>query len=283
MNIVRGNAYAKLNLTLDITGREGGYHMLDTLVCTVDLCDKIAIRKRKDRLVKITMHGGQFIPPEENNALRAGEMFVSAFQTTGADITVYKNIPVGAGMGGSSADAAGVLRLLAQLYEVADGAAVKALADSLGSDTGYLLTGGLARLTGRGERVERLGNAPPMHFLVSVPLSGVSTARCYQAYDDGGYAYSPRTAQAVKALLNGDIAESARYFSNALYEAAVSLDSAVYDTLIDLKCFSPLGAGMTGSGSACFALFDCFELCEWAKSRYKGKNRLYLVKSTDGF
>lgn len=279
MRIVRTNAYAKLNLTLDITGAEGGYHLLDSLVTTIDVSDRIVVKKRKDELVNVTMHGGDFIPPEENNALRAGELFVKSFKTGGADITIYKNIPVGAGMGGSSADAAGVLRAMATLYEIEDRAAVKALADALGSDTGYLLTGGFARLTGRGERVERLPFAEKLYFLIVCPREGVSTPLCYRAYDEGGYAYSPRTERAVGELTRGNVAECARFFSNALYEAATSLNASVRDALTDLKCLSPLGASMTGSGSACFALFENRELCEWAKSRYQGHHRVLIAKS----
>lgn len=277
MQIVRQNAYAKLNFTLDITGVAGGYHLLDSLVCTVNLCDKIVVKKRKDRLVNITMHGA-FVPPEENNALRAGELFVSRFQTTGADITVYKNIPIGAGMGGSSADAAGVLNALAALYEVNDGQTIKELADVLGSDTGYLLTGGMARITGRGERVEPLPT-PELWFLVLCPESGVSTAQCYRAYDEGGYSYSPRTQKACEEFAKGNFAEGARYFHNALYEAASSLNADVREALLDLKCFSPLGAGMTGSGSACFALFENRTFCEWARSRYRGKCRSFILNT----
>ncbi len=279
MRIVRTNAYAKLNLTLDVTGTQNGYHMLDTLVTTVDLSDRIVVKKRKDALCKITMHGGPFIPPEENNALRAAEAFVKAFQTDGADITVYKNIPVGAGMGGSSADSAGVLRAMGELYGVQDAPALKALADALGSDTGYLLTGGLARLTGRGECVERLPDGNKMFFLVLVPRDGISTPQCFREYDRLGEALSPRTQKAVDELLRGNIQESARYFSNALYGAACSLGSAVRDAHTDLRCFSPWGASMTGSGSACFALFENRELCEWAKSRYTGNCRAFVLQS----
>lgn len=277
MQIARQNAYAKLNLTLDITGAEGGYHLIDSLVCTVDLCDKIVVKKRKDRRVNITMHGA-FIPPEENNALRAGELFVSGFQTTGADITIYKNIPIGAGMGGSSADAAGVLNALAALYEVDDRHKIKELADMLGSDTGYLLTGGMARLTGRGEKVEPLPT-PDLWFLALCPESGVSTAQCYAKYDEGRYSYTPRAQKAIDEFAKGNVSEGARYFHNALYEAASSLDPAVRDALIELKCFSPLGACMTGSGSACFALFENRDLCEWARSRYRGKCRSFVLHS----
>lgn len=283
MNTVRGNAYAKLNLSLDITGVKDGYHQLDTLVCTVDLFDKIIITKRKDALVKLSMHGGgEDIFPEENNAYRAATAFVKAFGTCGAEIKIYKNIPIGAGMGGSSADAAGVLRLMAQLYGVRDQAAVKALADENGSDTGYLLTGGFARLTGRGEIIEPLGDLGRLNFLVLLPKEGVSTPRCFKAYDEGQYNYTPRTPQAVEALQRGNLREGAKYFFNALYESAASLNPAVREALTDLKCFSPLGAGMTGSGSGCFALFESAELCEWAKSRYTGACRAAVLKSVKG-
>lgn len=281
MHTVRKNAYAKLNLTLDITGAEGGYHLLDSLVCTVDLSDKIIVKKRKDGLVTIQMHGAD-VPPGENNALKAGELFVSVFQTTGADITVFKNIPVGAGMGGSSADAAGVLNALAALYEINDEPKLKELADTLGSDTGYLLTGGMARMRGRGEILEGL-DTPELYFLVLCPESGVSTGQCFAAYDEGSYSYSPRTQRACDEFKRGNLAQGARYFHNALYEAAASLNSNVRDALTSLKCFSPLGASMTGSGSASFALFENRELCEWARSRYRGNCRTFVLKSVPAY
>ena len=272
-------AYAKLNLTLDITGEEGGYHLLDSLVVTVDLYDTISVKKRNDGLVNVVMHGmgSEQIPPERNNAVRAGEAFVSRFHTTGADITIYKNIPVGAGLGGSSVDAAGVLQALAKLYHITDMGALKSLADELGSDTGYLLTGGLARLRGRGEIVEPLSITPQMHFLLLCPRSGVSTAECYARCQIK--AGVTRTQRAADELKRGNLEWAARLFGNDLYEPAKALNEEVGRTYIEAKSFSPLGAGMTGSGSAVFALFPTRELCEWAKSRYDGKARAYLVKS----
>lgn len=283
MNTARVNAYAKLNLTLDITGAENGYHMLDSLVVTIDLHDRIVAKKRKDNLVSVTMRGmgSESIPPEHNNALKAGEKFVERFGTTGANITVYKNIPVGGGLGGSSADAAGVLNAMAALYEIADAAALKELADGLGSDTGYLLQGGLARLGGRGERVERAENTPELWFLVLCPKTGVSTPECYAAYDELGIEHFPRTERVWKLLGEGNSEWAAKIFGNDLYDAAVSLNGSVADALYTLKCFSPWGAGMTGSGSACFAAFPTRELCEWAKSRYRGKCRAFVAKSID--
>lgn len=283
MNTVRVNAYAKLNLTLDITGKEGNYHLLDSLVTTIDLSDRIVARKRKDGLVSVTMRGmgSEAIPPEQNNAQRAGEAFVSAFGTKGAEITVYKNIPIGAGLGGSSADAAGVLNALALLYGIKDGAALKALADETGSDTGYLLTGGFARMRGRGDVVEPLGACPELHFLLVCPRRGVSTAECYRKADALPQNGSRSTEQALAALRGGNLAEAAKLFRNDLYPAARELEEDVGKALEEAQSFSPLGASMTGSGSGVFALFETAELCQWAASRYRGKFRVVCTRSTD--
>ncbi len=282
MNTVRLNAPAKINLTLDVLGEENGYHLLDSLVCTVSLSDRIVAKKRKDGLISVTMHGmgSESIPPECNNAQRAGEKFVSAFGTCGAEIAVYKNIPVGAGLGGSSADAAGVLRAMAKLYGIEDGGALKPLADELGSDTGYLLQGGFARLRGRGEQVEPLGAAPTLFLLLLAPKEGVSTAECYKKCD--AYPKSrPHTARALECLLAGNAEWAAKLFYNDLYPAAAELNPEVEEAFCALKGFSPWGTCMTGSGSGVFAVFETRELCEWAKSRYRGNCRAYVLKTEE--
>ncbi len=180
MNTVRVKSYAKINLTLDILGVKDGYHMIDSVVASIDLCDVITAKKRRDDLVSVTMHGegSESIEHGDNNAAKAAEAFVKKFETSGADVTVWKNIPMGAGLGGSSADVAGVLNAMAKLYKIDDFAAVKGIADSLGSDCGYMLTGGWARLSGRGEAVKRLDSNLKLVIGLLVPKSGVSTAQC---------------------------------------------------------------------------------------------------------
>ena len=155
---VRVKAYAKLNLTLNITGVSGGYHMLDSVVTSVDMHDLIVLKKRRAKLVSIIMRGqgSEDIPYDKNNAVKAAQLFIDNFGTNGADITVYKNIPMGLGVGGSSADAAGVLTGLSKLYGVNDLAGIKLLADKAGSDTRYMLSDGYARLAGRGNEVRQI-------------------------------------------------------------------------------------------------------------------------------
>lgn len=283
MNTIRLSAFAKLNLTLDVLGKDAlGYHSIDSLVTTVDLFDRIVVRRRRDKKISLTMHGlgSEGIPPEKNNAYLAAEHFSERFKTAGAEITVYKNIPIGAGLGGSSADAAGVLRALSKLYGIEDFSALKELADKLGSDTGYLLTGGARRLRGRGERVEKVGPFPPMHFLLLCPRANVSTKLCYQASDEFPPA-EPQTERALSYLLKGNLKEAAGFFSNGLYPAAKKLCPAVERAKEELESFSPLATCMTGSGSGVFALFESEELCAWAKSRYRGKSRAYILKTAE--
>lgn len=270
MKTVSVNAYAKVNFTLDILGREGGYHLLDSLVSTVSLFDSVTATARTDgkTTVSFTGVGAEGIPPR-NNALRAAEAFSDAFSMAGADITIDRKIPVGAGLGSSSADAAGVLRALAALHGISDMVRLKAIADSLGSDTGYLLTGGWARMTGRGEQIAPIADMPALSLLLLIPSAGVSTPQCFAAFDRRAETFSPLTEKAIDCLRR-EGAKGAYAFGNALTRAAEELNPEVAVLLSEAAKLSEYGFGMTGSGSACYAVFPSQEECLWARKRYQG-------------
>ena len=217
MDTVRVRAHAKINLTLDVVGTEGGYHLLDSLVTTVALADRIKARPRRDGAVCIRMHGmgSERILPQYNNAQLAAERFCAAFGTAGADIVIQKHIPIGGGLGGSSADAAGVLRALSALYAVTDMGAVKRIADG---------------------------------------------------FDALGKTYPPLTERALEAIRTG----KEGVFGNHLTEAACTLNGEIADALRALSAFSPCGAGMTGSGSACYAVFPSEAQARSAQARLRG-------------
>ncbi len=280
MDYARVKAYAKINLTLDITGVNGGYHMIDSLVASVDLADVIAAKKRKDGLVNVIMHGegSEAIPAESNNAVKAAEAFTDRFKSGGADITIWKNIPVGAGLGGSSADVAGVLKAMAKLYGVDDYTALKAVADGLGSDCGYMLSGGFARMTGRGNAVFPIGGGMKLNLVLLVPRGGVSTAACYKL-SDGYIKDGFSTSKAVDALICGDERALAQNLNNHLYGAAVRLNPYVEEAFGQLKQFDPLGVNMTGSGSGVYAVAENEQFARYIKSRYRGRHRLILTKT----
>jgi 4-diphosphocytidyl-2-C-methyl-D-erythritol kinase len=284
MRSIKIKSYAKVNLTLEITGVENGYHMLDSLVASIDLFDLLVLKKRKGKLSSVTMKGmgSEDIPPEKNNALKAAEAFSATFGTDGVDITVYKNIPIGGGLGGSSADIVGVLNGMAALYGIEDRARLKELADTLGSDTGYMLDGGFARIQGRGEQVTKLNLTNKLHFLLICPNTSVSAGECYRAFDSQPRTLEYRgcqTERCIDFLRENDLNEGGKYLMNDLFRAAYSLNNEVGKAYEEAQSFSPLGVTMSGSGSCVLAMFETRELCEWAKSRYKGKYRTYVVQT----
>lgn len=283
MNYVRIRSFAKINLTLDVLGKVGDYHLIDSVVATVDLCDVITVKRRKDKLISIDMHGfgSENIPFEKNNAVIAAERFLDKFSTDGADITVWKNIPIGAGLGGSSADVAGVLRGLSKLYGVDDFAAVKDIADGIGSDCGYMLTGGFARLGGRGEKVQKIDGGLKLDIGILLPKSGVSTASCY-ALCDSLQEKNFTSAAEQKAIEYGDKFAIGKCLSNGLFPAAKSLNPEVDCAFGQLAAFAPLGVNMTGSGSAVYAIFENDQYLSYAKSRYDGRFNFIQTKTIAG-
>lgn len=279
-------SYGKINLTLDVTGSEGNFHTLDSFVASVDLYDLVVATARKDKLVSVRFKGldAELIPFENNNAIKAAEAFIRRFQTNGAEIVIHRNIPASAGLGGSSADISGVLNALKKLYKIDDEVAVKEIADSLGSDTWYMLKGGFCRIRGRGEQVERLpeGKTGKLYLLLLCPETGVSTAECFKRYDLLERVGSMNaTENCIEAYVKGDVDKVGRYLSNDLLPAALELNGDVQTAISELLAFSPAGVTMTGSGSAVYAVFETKELRDWAKSRYKGRFRAICTETVE--
>ncbi|MBQ8885659.1 MAG: 4-(cytidine 5'-diphospho)-2-C-methyl-D-erythritol kinase [Clostridia bacterium] len=289
MITARVKARAKINLTLAITGVRDGFHLLDSFVASLDLADQITLKKRKDKQVNVTMRGvREPIDLEKNTAYLAARRFLERFSTDGADIAVSKNIPMAAGLGGSSADAAGVLVGMAKLYGVTDERAVGEIADSVGSDVKYMLQGGFCRMQGRGERLFYLDKVTEkLYFLLLCPETGVSSGACYKKYDEihpeilfsEPKQCDQNTEKCIDAFLRGEVQEAGRYLMNELFEPAAALNPDVLTAMEEVRAFSPLGACMTGSGSAVFAAFESRELRDWAKSRYRGKFRLVCAET----
>lgn len=276
----RIKSYAKINLSLDILGKSGGYHMIESAVATVNLYDLITAKRRTDGKISVTMHGegSEAIAPENNNAIKAAECFIKNFHCGGADITIYKNIPQGAGLGGSSADICGVIRAMAKLYGAEDDAALKALADSLGSDCGCMMRGGYAVISGRGDKVAPIDCKMKMHIGLLIPAGGVSTAECYALSDTLGQ-NAPTTGAMKAALESADLYGLGKNLSNGLYPAAKAINGGVYEAFEELEEFAPVGVNMTGSGSGVYAIFENAEFLTYAKSRYKGRHRFIMIET----
>ena len=246
-------AYAKINICFDILGRdeESEMHFVDTVMQTIDMADYVTVSKRRDKECFSKVENDVL---EDTNAIAAAKLFVETFDTKGVDIFISKRIPVGAGLGGSSADAAAVLRAMAMLYDI-DFERILPVAEKIGSDVPFLIHGGLARCTGFGEKVERLDPLPPMSVLLAVPKTGVETKEAYARFDkQTKKAFTVKTEDIVNNLREG---RSNRLLSTNIFFNIVSIlnpEVNVAQKFITLDKI-PLHATMTGSGSAYYSLY----------------------------
>lgn len=247
------NAYAKINLTLDITGkRADGYHLLKTVMQTVSLCDEVTVEKAD----KITLSCSNSTVPtdEKNTAIKAAKAF---FEFTGisggAKIHIEKNIPSEAGMGGASADAATVLKALNELYNAnLSNEDLLKIGLSVGADVPFCLVGATALCKGVGEEISPLENMPTCYIVIAQPDSGISTKAAYDAYDNGDY---DDTGYTDKLLENFDSLNGiASTLGNIFEELANNPDIDIIK--MQMKSAGALGACMTGSGSVVFGIFD---------------------------
>ena len=248
-------APAKINLTLDVLGTEGKFHEIKTLVTTIDIYDKITIKPRKDSCINLIMKGlAVDCSITENNAYKAAKLYMDNLSSTGADIIIEKHIPIGAGLGGSSADIAGVLTGMQKAYKKK--ADLLPLANSLGSDSGYLLSGGYAVLTGRGEKVVKKEIDKKLYLLIITDSKPVSSRASYKMFDKLEKTYKPCTASAEKALKDEQFEKFCSVIKNDLYPASCQINENIKINLANLEIAGAPAKIMTGSGSAVVGIFN---------------------------
>lgn len=248
--MIQERACAKVNLTLGVTGRRSdGYHTLDSLMVTTDLCDDVTVTRCREVIVTCT---GMFLP--YRNTLRAAAERYRALTGRGARIHVYKRIPAEAGLGGGSADAAAVLRGMQRLYGEAEERDLYDIALRVGADVPFCLQGGLCRAQGVGEVLTPFRLGAPLHLVLAKPAAGVSTRALFERLNLPQPL--PDTARAMAALSGGDVRALGPLLCNALQAEAEALVPEIGTLRQRLLALGALGACMTGSGSAVFGLFE---------------------------
>jgi 4-diphosphocytidyl-2-C-methyl-D-erythritol kinase len=252
------NAAAKVNLVLEVLGkRDDGYHELVTVMQAVDLSDRITLEEADDLTLRSRTPD---VPSDGRNlALRAAmALRQAAGITRGVRITLDKRIPVAAGLGGGSSDAAAVLLGLNRLWRLRWSVErLDEVATTLGMDVPFFLRGGTARATGRGERIETLGGGTLGLVLVN-PRFAVSTAEIYARvtptmYTDG------RHAKSLAGELRRSPARVAASLYNGLQETAVAAYPPIGRIRAALLAAGALGALMSGSGPTVFGIARSFE------------------------
>lgn len=247
------NAYAKINLSLDITGaRADGYHLLKTVMQTVSLCDKVTVERSK--IISLTCSEPSVPTDEKNTAVKAAKAFFDFTKIDGgAEIHIEKQIPSEAGMGGASADAAAVIKALNELYStnLSNDDLLK-IGLSVGADVPFCMVGGTALCEGIGEQITPLKNIPDCFIVIAQPESGISTKAAYDAYDNGNYENSEYTDKLLENISSLDAV--ANSLGNIFEELASNPDIDIIK--MQMKSAGAIGACMTGSGSVVFGIFD---------------------------
>lgn len=259
---VRIKVYGKINLSLNITGINKNLHILDSVLTSISVYDTITVRDRLDDKINLIFNA-DFVP-ENNIVFKAVEALRKSFGMFGADIVVDKRIPLAGGMGGSSADGAGVIAALDTLFDFGKrGLDLNKVCSSVGSDVRYMLVGGFARVTGTGDRVEWFDCARQLGVVFSY-CGTVETTDVYRVFDELGGEAPVDNDRLIEALKAGEKTE----LGNMLFNAAKKLCPKIEKVK---RCYAELGLepNMTGSGSVVYALCDDPER-EAARLRERG-------------
>ena len=275
-------APAKLNLSLDVVGiLPGGYHALDMVMQAVSLYEQVTLRRSMDLVVRIP--GSRIPTGPKNTAYKAAlAFFYYTGLLAGADITIHKSVPVRAGMGGGSADAAAVLVGLNTLY----GAHLSmtelcALGASVGADVPFALMGGTCRVQGLGDLIKALSPCPDCWFTVVMPGYGISTPAAFAAYDQIGSPTHPDCAAQETAIRSGDLEGLCSAAGNALEVCAGGADTAALKEA--LTAHGARAALMTGSGAAVFGIFETEDAARQAASALEAAGRqIYTLRPDRG-
>lgn len=273
------NSPCKVNLLLNILGkRPDGFHELETVFHPVNVCDRLTF-ERAGRGVELTC-SEPALPTDSNNLVhRAATAFLQAAQIKdGVRIHLEKKIPLAAGLGGGSGNAATTLLGLNELFgQSLPAAKLHELATALGSDVPFFLQTKPALATGRGEHLQPLEFFPALrgaYFLLVHPGFGISTAWAYQnlARFPDALNGKPGRAQKLVFLLQGsDLAAAAGDFYNSLEAPALEKFPILALFQEFLRANGAAAALMSGSGSTTFAIVQGREAAESIAEKFKAK------------
>ena len=251
-------APAKINLYLRVLARrDDGYHLIDSVIAFAEEADILTASPADE--IRLDIDGplaAALFDSSDNLVLRAARaLSETAAVPGGAAMTLTKNLPVAAGIGGGSADAAAALRLLSRLWHLdVDRAALGRIALSLGADVPACLDGGTLRATGAGEKLERVPTLPPMEIVLVNNGRPVETAAVFSAH--GGAFSEP--APAPRHF--DDAVSAARWYGalgNDLLDPACRIEPSIPNVLAALEAEDGcLLAQLSGSGATCFAIFE---------------------------
>ena len=261
-------AYGKVNISLDVVGkREDGYHLLSMIMQNIDLYDEIEVEKQK---YGINLECNKsYVPVDNRNlAYKAAEIFKERYDIVdGVKINIEKNIPVSAGLAGGSTDAAAVLKVMNELFNVnATEVELMELGLRLGADIPYCIHGGTALCEGIGEIITPIKSFKDKIIVLVKPAFGVSTKEVYKNFNLEKVKQHPKTAEIINAIENDNLNFVASNMKNLLENVTLRKHKILIKIKEEMNACGAINSMMSGSGPTVFAFFDdmlkaqkCFE------------------------
>lgn len=249
-------AHGKINWALNILGmRPDGYHELDMLMQTIELCDELILEKAEE--VSLSVNGDAQEADQNNLVVRAASALNDyTGERRGAAMSLTKRIPARAGLGGGSADCAAALVGLNRLWNL--NLSMDTLLEiglRLGADVPFCLTGGLARVSGIGENIQPMAGGEPVVLLITLAGEGLSTGEVFQKWDRMCKPISWEIAPLAEALSRGEMEKVDKLHFNALTAPASELLPEIKGLINAVREQGAETAFMTGSGSAVVGVF----------------------------
>lgn len=284
MDKVNERAYGKINLSLDVLGRRAnGYHDVSMVMQTVDLYDVITLRKLSDRDEIILTTDVDNIPLDEGNIVYKAIKLIK--EEYGIDIGVSadikKHLPVAAGMGGGSADAAATLRGMNTLFGLGiKSERLEELGVRLGADVPFLIKGGIALAEGIGEKLTALPAFPECSLVIVKPNVSVSTKEVYEAFDSLTEVVHPDIKKLTDSLGKEDLRYIVKLLGNVLEDVTIKKHGIIDEIKKLLVENGAVFSMMTGSGPTVFGIFENEEKAVMAGDRLSEIGGFELVEVT---
>lgn len=249
-------AHAKINLYLDVLSQlPKGYHNIQSVMQSLELADILSLSVCSSGIEVVC---GLSIPPQDNLAYKAAAIFKKETGATeGVVIKIEKNIPVAAGLGGGSADAAAVLTGLNILWNInlplED---LQKIAAKIGADVPFCLVGGTMLAEGIGDILKPLPPTPPVYIVVAKSSFGLSTAQVYKELDKEKPTPLKKLDAVCASLEKGDLFEISQHLNNILESVVLKSHPEIKELKEIALANGASGALMSGSGPSVFALAE---------------------------
>lgn len=265
------DAYAKINLSLDILGvREDGFHLVEMILMSIPLFDRISVTSEKkmqgnkqNTEIMLSCSDKRLKCSDKNIAMRAAKLMIETYPDTfknvgSVNIFIDKRIPVGGGLGGSSADGAGVIKAFNRHFTM--GLSLEemmALGGKLGSDVPFQIMEGTGLCTGTGTDVRKLRSDLKGFLLICSPSYGLDTGEMYRKYDEkpAGFSERPDNKKLIELVEQGNLEEIGKLQKNVLEIPAFYFRPELKEMKERLVKCGACGAMMSGSGSCVYGLF----------------------------